>query len=223
MNDLSSIENLLNPTGENGDEGSVGAQLSRKQQEIKSKEIEKQTETKARAAGFNYVNLNGFPISPEALIMIAEDEAKLIKGACFFYDGQTIRLAFLEYSAAIKAKVEELKTKYFTEIKLYLISRASFSHILDFYASLPKTKKKYAGVEVKEADLEKFKNEISSYKSLNEKINEVNISDIVTLLLASAMKTGASDIHIEAEENRVVIRLRIDGVLQEAAIINKSK
>ncbi len=37
------------------------------------------------------------------------------------------------------------------------------------------------------------------------------------------MKVGASDIHIEAEENGVSVRLRIDGVLQEAALIDKDK
>lgn len=223
MSDISSIENLLDPSSNDASEESASSQLSRKQQEIKSKDIEKKTEELATGAGLNYVNLNGFPISPEALIMISEEEAKLIKGACFFYDGHTIRLAFLKYTEEIKTKAEELKALYFVTVKLYLVSRSSFNKLLDFYKSLPKTKKALAGVEVKEEDLERFKNEISSYKSLNEKINEVNISDIVTLLLASAMKTGASDIHIEAEENQVIIRLRIDGVLQEAAVINKSQ
>lgn len=223
MSDLSSIENLLDPSSELGDEESVTSQLSRKQKEIKDKEIEKQTEIKARAAGLNYVNLNGFPISPEALAMINEDEARLIKGACFFYDGRTIRLAGLENNEILANKALELKNKYFAEVKLYLVSLASFKRLLDFYSSLPKAKENYAGVEIKEADLEKFKDEISSYKSLDAKINKVNISDIITLLLASAMKTGASDIHIEAEEKQVIIRLRIDGVLQEAAIIKKTQ
>ena len=42
-------------------------------------------------------------------------------------------------------------------------------------------------------------------------------------MLATAMKVGASDIHIEAEENGVAVRIRIDGVLQEAALIAKDK
>lgn len=223
MSGFSSIENLLDPADEAQDEESVGAQLSRKQQEIKNKEIERQTEAKAKSAGLNYVNLNGFPISPEALFMIEESEARTIKGACFFYDGKAIRLACLAYTKKIQNKALELQAKYFAEIKIYLISPASFARLMDFYKALPKAKKTVGGVEIREEDLEKFKQEISSYKSLNAKINEVNISDVVTLLLASAMKTGASDIHVEAEESRVVIRLRIDGVLQEAAILDRSQ
>ncbi len=43
------------------------------------------------------------------------------------------------------------------------------------------------------------------------------------MVLATAVKTGASDVHIEAEETGIVVRLRIDGVLQEAAVIDKDK
>lgn len=46
---------------------------------------------------------------------------------------------------------------------------------------------------------------------------------MVTLILATALKTMASDIHIEAEEEGIVIRLRIDGVLQSAATLEKDK
>lgn len=222
MSDISTIDSLLNPQGDDNDEG-VGAKLARKQGEIKNKEIEKETERLAQDAGLAYVNLSGFPISPEALALIDIEEAQEIRAACFFYNGKAIRLAFTEYTMATKAVAEELEARYFCEVKLYLVSDNSFNYVLEAYKSLPKNKKIDTGVEIKEADLDKFKEELSSYKSLNDKISTVNISDIVTLLLATAIKVGASDIHIEAEENGVVIRLRIDGVLQEAALIDRSK
>ena len=59
--------------------------------------------------------------------------------------------------------------------------------------------------------------------ALPEKINEVNITDLVTLILATAIKTEASDIHIEAEAKNVIIRLRLDGILHEAAELDKDK
>jgi Asp-tRNA(Asn)/Glu-tRNA(Gln) amidotransferase C subunit len=37
---------------------------------------------------------------------------------------------------------------------------------------------KQKGIEITEESLEKFKQDISSYKNLNDKINEVNVSDI---------------------------------------------
>jgi type II secretory ATPase GspE/PulE/Tfp pilus assembly ATPase PilB-like protein len=91
------------------------------------------------------------------------------------------------------------------------------------YRALPKVDKAPGGVKIEAADLEKFKESIVDYRSLNEIINTVNISDVVTLIIATALKIGTSDIHIEVEDQGIVVRLRIDGVLQEAAKIDTAK
>lgn len=215
-----SIENLLNPTG---DEHSVAGVFAKKQREIKIKEAERQVKRRAKSLGIDYINLVGFPISPEALGLIKEEKAKAIKAVCFFYDGKRLRLACLEPTEEVMAELKRLSEEYFSEAGLYLISENSLSYALEVYRSVPKIKKYDAGVEIKPEQLEKFKSDLANYKALNEKINEVNISDIVTLMLAAAIKVEASDVHIEAEEKGVAIRLRIDGVLQEAAIISKEK
>ncbi len=220
MSDLTSIQNLINPS----DDGeSVASRFANKQQEIKLKEIEKKAKLKANELGLNYINLNSFPISPEALALIEEEKAREIKALCFFYDGDNIRVACLEPSEKIKEVVAKLKEQYFSEIKLYIISPTSLDFALEAYKTLPKIKKYDSGVEISEKNLERFKEDISSYKSLNERINDVNISDVITLILATALKLKASDVHVEAEEKNVAIRLRLDGVLQDAATINKEK
>jgi len=220
MSDLVSIENLINPTD---DEESVTGRFAKKQGEIKLKEIEKQTEERAQNQGLAYVNLFGFPISPEALVLIQEEKARELNLVCFFYDGKNIRLACIEPTPEVNEELARLSEQYFADGRLYLISQNSFDYALEAYRSIPKVKRYESGVEISEANLEKFKEAISSYKSLNDKINDVNISDVITLMLATAMKVGASDIHIEAEENGVAVRIRIDGVLQEAAVINRDK
>ncbi len=220
MSDLASIENLINPTD---DEESVTGRFAKKQSEIKRKEIEKQTESQAQAQSLAYVNLFGFPISPEALVLIQEEKARELNLICFYYDGKNIRLGCLEPTPQVQAELTQLSEQYFAEGRLYLISKNSFNYALEAYKSIPKVKRYESGVEISEENLEKFKEAISSYKSLNDKINEVNITDVITLMLATALKVGASDIHIEAEENGVAVRIRIDGVLQEAAVIDRDK
>lgn len=220
MSDLASIENLINPTD---DEESVTGRFAKKQDEIKAKEIEKQTELQAKSLGLPYVNLFGFPISPEALMLIQEQRARELNLVCFFYDGKNIRLACLEPSPQILEEVRLISEQYFADSRLYLVSKNSLNSALDAYKNIPKIKRYESGVEISEESLEKFKEAISSYKSLNDKINEVNISDVVTLMLATAIKVGASDIHVEAEETGVSVRIRIDGVLQDAATINRDQ
>ncbi len=220
MSDLSSIENLINPTD---DEESVTGRFAKKQNEIKLKEIEKQTENLARVQGLSYVNLFGFPISPEALVLIQEERARELNLVCFYYDGKNIRLGCLGETTEINEELTRLSEQYFAEGRLYLISKNSFDYALEAYRGIPKIKRYESGVEISEENLEKFKEAISTYKNLSDKINDVNISDVITLMLATALKVGASDIHIEAEENGVAVRIRIDGVLQEAAVLNRDK
>ncbi|MFA6416693.1 MAG: GspE/PulE family protein [Patescibacteria group bacterium] len=220
MGKVDSIENLLNPTG---DEESVAGLFARKQEEIKLKELEHKTQRDAEELGLDYVNLYGFPISPEALVLIQEERAQELKAICFFYDGKNIRVGCLNPSAEVLEEMKRLSEQYFADAKLYLVSSNSLKAALEAYRSLPKVKKYESGVEISSEQLEKFKNDISSYKNLNDKINDVNITDVITLILATAIKVGASDVHIEAEDTGVVIRVRLDGVLQEAAVISREK
>lgn len=220
MSDLASIQNLINPTD---DENSVTGRFTKKQAEIKIKEIEKKTSAKALSLDLDYINLFGFPISPEALILIPENIAQELKLVCFYYDGKNIRLGCLEPNEEIETLAEQLKEQYFSDVKIYIISTNSLEYSLKEYKNIPKVRRNENGVEISEESLKKFQAEISNYKSLNDKINDVNVSDIITLILATALKAEASDVHIEAEEDDVVIRMRLDGVLQEAARINSAK
>lgn len=222
MSDLASIENLINPQSAQ-DEDSVQGKFATKQAEIKLKEIETQTKKRANSLGLSYVNLFSFPVSPDAIILIPEERAIEIQAVCFFYDGKNVRIACVKPSQEIADEIQRINEEYYTDAKLYLVSQNSLQQALNVYKTLPKIKKYQSGIEINELSLEKFKKDISSYKNLAAIINEVNVSDIVTLILATAMKVGASDIHIEAEEHGVAVRLRIDGVLQEAALIDRDK
>lgn len=224
-NDIQSIEDLINESqGGEVEEESAQGKFQKKHKEIKLKEIEKITEDTARSMGLPYVNLFGFPISPDALSLVDEETARKFNVVCFYYDGKNLRLASMdpELPEVIELR-KKLVEKYFCEGKVYLVSGPSLEYALNLYKNLPQIKPIFKGVEINTDDLKKFKDEINSYKNLNEKINNVNVSDIVTLLLATALKTEASDIHIEAEEKNIIVRLRIDGVLQEAAFINNDK
>ncbi|HTW96989.1 MAG TPA: GspE/PulE family protein, partial [Candidatus Methylomirabilis sp.] len=106
---------------------------------------------------------------------------------------------------------------------IYLISERSLAYALKIYGTLPKVIRQTRGVEITEEELEKFKSYIEDYRSLGAKINEVNTTDVIALVLATALKMDSSDVHIEAEEKSIAVRIRVDGVLYEAAQIAKEK
>ncbi|RMD59797.1 type II/IV secretion system protein [Candidatus Parcubacteria bacterium] len=222
--DLPSIEDLIEASRGKIGEGSAFAQFSNKQQEIKTKELERLTQQRASKLGFPYIFLYGFPISSEALLLIEEEVCKQLQVVCFYYDGKRFRIAAINpQDPAVEEKMRQLEDKFKARGTLYLTSEYSINYALQLYKRIPRIKKSGDGVKISAEDFERFKQEISDYRSLNEKINEVNISEVITLLLAASVKTGATDIHIEAEEGGIVVRLRIDGILHEAAQIDKNR
>jgi len=225
MPNIQSIEDLIgDQSGQpSGNDESASAKFAVKQKALKIKELERLTKQAADNAGWPYVNLVGFPLSPEALVLIDEKQAKEIKTICFFYNGQQIRLASLTPDdEAIKQLAGSLGAKYFSEVQVYLISENSLKYALEMYKTIPKVRATTRGIKITEEDLSKYGEKFSSFKDLQAEINQAQITEVVTMIMAASIKSNSSDIHIEAEEKEIKVRFRIDGVLHDVASIDKS-
>ncbi len=66
-----------------------------------------------------------------------------------------------------------------------------------------------------EQDLSQVAQELPEPSDLLESDDDAPIIRLINAVLTEAVKEGASDIHIEPFENRLVVRFRIDGVLRE--------
>lgn len=224
MSTNQSITDLFSDAaGQSDGEESAAAKFAVKQKQLKIKELERLTKQKAEASGLLYVDLVGFPLSPEALVLIDEAKARELSVLCFYYDGKSIRLASLEpTNPAVEAKASELTAKYYSDVRVYLVTTNSFNYGLNMYKIIPKVREVKRGVKITEDDLNKYGEKFSSFKDLQVEIGKAQITEIVTLIMAAAIKSNSSDVHIEAEEEIIKIRFRIDGVLHEVAVIDKS-
>ena len=224
MSNHQSIEDLFSDDS-NGAAGkeTVQAKFKDKQQEVKIKEIERATKKKADNAGIPYINLVGFPISPEALALITEEEARGLSVVCFYYDGRQLRLAATRPdNPQVLSLAKELAAKYFCQEEVYLTSEYSLNYALNIYKSIPRPRLMEKGVKITEADLNKYSESFASFKDLQEQIGQIPVTEVVTMMMAAAVKTNSSDIHIEAEEKEIKVRFRIDGVLHDVASLDKS-
>jgi len=75
--------------------------------------------------------------------------------------------------------------------------------------------------ELKDEFISPKTNQAVTQEDLKKAAEELPIVNIVTSILEHSVYEGASDIHIEPEENDVVIRYRIDGILKTVMTLPK--
>ena len=194
-----------------------------KMTEIEIREKERATEDMAKEMGLPYINLQGFPIASDYLKIITKAQAQTLKIICFFKDPNSLKLAVIDpNNQAVLDLQQELKDKFMgIRIDVFLISEHSFNLAWQLYEHVHIPKQVKGGMEISEKDIEKFRREIKSFRQLSEKLRGANATQIFTIILAGAIQSESSDVHIETEQENVVVRYRIDGVLQNVATVNK--
>lgn len=195
--------------------------LASKLSELEIKEKERQTEEEAEEKGLPYINLHKFPISQQAIKIIPRDQAESLQTVCILYSGEELRLASLNpRNPQVSKLAKELGDKYHANIKVYLTSKYSFEQSLEIYKTIPIITQ-MEGVSLTEEDLNKFDEKLQDFKGLDKLIKETGLTESINLIMAAGLKFDASDIHIESEVDTVKVRLRIDGVLHETALLPK--
>jgi type IV pilus assembly protein PilB len=227
-NDIQSIEDLLKYTGANAATQTVATtgerntveKFEEKMQDVRLKEKETLAETQAKEQGLPYVNLKGFPISPEALRLIEQKRAQAAKVVCFLFTGPEIRVASTHPDKqAVQDLLHELQERHKANGGVYKISEESLRVALKAYDTLPKIKKIVKGVKVTDEELEQFKSQLKQYADVQKVMDSANVTDIMTIIMAAGLQFETSDVHVEAEQNKITVRFRVDGVLQDVATL----
>ncbi len=197
------------------------AELQKKLGDIKLHHQEDEVIKKAQSLGWPYVNLVDFPISQETIKVVSRDKAETLQTVCFLYTGEELRLGSMNPdNPQVALFAKELGENYHTHVKIYYISERSFKKALEIYERIPVIEQ-FDGIKIDEQDLNKFSTNLKDLTMLSQMIQEINVTEVVTLIISAALKFEASDIHIEAEEKEVKVRFRLDGMLQEAATLTK--
>jgi len=200
----------------------VEEKLKDKIREIEEKKKEEAALQEAEEMGISHISLKGFPINPEALALLSEEEAKRFKAICFLKTDKEIRIGVVEPNQPeIDGLLKKLEQENRVNSELYKISEQSLEFALKLYKSIPKPHKQVEGIEISADDLKRFQSEITTYKDIADKIQHVSTTEILTVVMAGGVQTNVSDIHIEAEKEDIKIRYRIDGILYDVAKLPK--
>lgn len=173
---------------------------------------------KAQVYNVPFVSLVGLGISPEILTLIPEPVARKYKIIPFELDKTADKLKVAMVDPLDLPTVEFLEQKSAKSIKVYLAKEEEI---------LEKIEEVYSAglsVEVTEAlkDTATSENSRPDVSLINKIIKEAPVSKIVSTILEYAMRSRASDIHIEPHETRTRVRYRIDGILHERLALPKS-
>ncbi|MCW1891669.1 MAG: GspE/PulE family protein [Candidatus Uhrbacteria bacterium] len=196
--------------------------LDDKMEEIRLSGLETIAKREAEKIGLPYINLAGFPVAPEALSLIPREEANKHHIIAFLHLGDELRFGTTQPSPEVDEIVKRISKEQFGTGELYYISESSFRSAERLYDALPEIREVVFGYRIEQKDLEHYAGEISNFRDLQKKITEVSTTDVVTLMIGASLKSSASDIHVEAEEEDIKIRFRIDGILQDVATLAKT-
>jgi type IV pilus assembly protein PilB len=162
----------------------------------------------AQAADIPYIQLDPKIIDPALLKLIPERIARRYS-AVVFGEKDGVKMLAMEDPDDIQA-VDFIQKQLGSKPALYLSTKQNIASAIDLYRGEMSS-------ELTKVISEDTEGESDDVAVSEEDLAEDSpIAQTVTLLIEFAIKSGASDIHIEPREEFVQIRYRVDGVLKEA-------
>lgn len=191
--------------------------------DFKRKEEEDVAQILSEKYGIDYVDLSKIAINNDALRLISKEEAQLAKLGIFNVVDKKLSIAVAapnndETVAAIK----KLNERGY-ETKLYMVSEQNLEKVWTRYDDLSYAMQSKSGaLDISNDEIIAFLQKVESVDDIKKLIEEAlnvkkihRISNITEIIVAGALATDASDIHLEPEKDYVQLRYRLDGVLIE--------
>lgn len=175
---------------------------------------DKITQAKARILNVPYIKLEGKAISAEILNSLPEAAARRYLIIPFEKKGDELWVAMADpLDIQISQFIEKragLRVKPFLAQAGDILKAIADQYSQNLTSEVTSALKEVAAVKPEE-----------EVQAGPEILREAPVSNIIDQLLEYAIKSRASDIHIEPQEDRTRVRYRIDGILQEKILLPK--
>lgn len=159
-----------------------------------------------------YEDLSKYTVPKKTLVLIPEHWARHYQIVPIRLEGDKLIVGMIDPED--REAIEFVKKKTGKQVEPRICTQADLNHIWDQYSGMSSELKKIVE-SVEEDEIDKPK-EDKNVKALKEEITEsAPAAKIVQSLIKRAVREKASDIHIEPTEEEVIVRFRIDGVLQK--------
>jgi type IV pilus assembly protein PilB len=179
--------------------------------------------TKAQAKFYNipFIELNDIGVSPEAISQLPEAVARRYHLLPFLVNKQERTLSVAMENPLDLEAIDFTEKKTGFKIQPFFATTSEIERMInERYAQNLTSEVNAALKETKSTNQDRNINNLAALSK--EVIREAPITKIVETILGFAMKSRASDVHIEPQEDRSRVRYRIDGILNEKLILPKT-
>jgi len=191
--------------------------------EMREKEAEDLAQILSKKYSLPYLNLSTIAIDLDALKTVPEQMARKAKLVIFEKTGKKLNVGTLSPGFELTQNVLKDLEQNGYKITLFMVSEISLEKTWKKYSEVPEFIEVTKGIiDVSPEKLEEFIEKAGTLENLKSMFDEITTtkknrrtSEILEIILAGAVGSDASDIHIEPQENQVRLRFRLDGVLHD--------
>ena len=163
--------------------------------------------------GIAYQPLKDFPFEAKILALVPEHVARRHQLIPLAREGQTLTIAMVDPLDVVA--IDEVARLTRSEVATVLSSKAEIDKaITEHYAVSHYIEDLVSRIGADPGAVPDNGREVK-ITSLEQRAGENPVVTLINLLIAQAIREGASDIHIEPMEHQIRVRQRIDGVLHE--------
>lgn len=163
------------------------------------------------------VEVKTLPVAPQALSLISQTIARSFHVVPFEVDEKENVLKVVMADPLDFSVIEFLEKKTGKKIIPFLGLQEEIDEAIDSLYTQNLSPEVVAALK----EVETPQKKTAKSEEIGNIIKEAPIAKIVTTILEYAVKSRASDIHIEPQENRTRVRYRIDGILHEKLSLPK--
>jgi len=188
---------------------------------LRRQEEEELAKVLSNKYGVEYTDLTRKSVDTNALRLIKEDEARAGEVAPFRKIGTRLFVAMRAPERSDSLKIIQQLERLGYQVRRFIVSRASLEHAWERYGDLSYATETEAGVlTVSVQAIQKMLEELKTIQDVASHVTDSvsskdthRISRVLEIIMAGGLSLGASDIHLEPQEETVRMRYRLDGVL----------
>jgi len=214
MIDESNLKNAQRGDG-NSASGQNAGSLQDVSQSLNMEFKERRVKQAAADSGgkYGYINIAETPINPDLYGMIDADVLKTAQLIPFFRLGSKLRVAEVNPENPETIKIKKFLADKGYSLQENLCSVDNFEVAIKPFLKFKESHVKKTNV-LENQDIEEYQKELENLSKLASQMQVSSTKEGLLTLMVGAIRTKASDIHMQPEDDSVKMRFRIDGILQ---------